>query len=72
MSARHLENLLVFQQAERCVVVTSYLPHPVARQGILKLELEDSLSVGILANFAMKFRASKVEQSMGGDQNRVV
>ena len=39
MSARHLENLLVLQQAERCVVVAGDLPHPVARQGVLQLEL---------------------------------
>ena len=39
MSARHLENLLVLQQAERCVVVAGNLPHSMARQGVLQLEL---------------------------------
>lgn len=72
MGASHLEHLLVLEQAQRCVVVARDLPHSVARERVLKLELKDALCVSVLANFSVKLRASEVQMSRGSNQDAVV
>ena len=72
MSARHLQDLLVLEQAQRGIVIAGDLPDSMTRKRVLQLKLEDALSVRIFANFPMKLGASKVKQAMRGDQDRVV